>query len=151
MLSIDDLYLTNAAQRQLASVNKNNPLLQHRGQPGTHELKLGNAIFEALENGERDIAIPSYDKSAFSGQGDRADTGTWRVVNKKGEETVQVVIFEGWCVGFRPLSDQELEMKWMAVKEETAPGYDVGRLRLHPLEDVKAINNALRLYDEWTK
>lgn len=42
-------------------------------------------------------------------------------------------------------------MKWMAVKEETAPGYDVGRLRLHPLEDVKAINNALRLYDEWTK
>lgn len=39
----------------------------------------------------------------------------------------------------------------MAAKEETAPGHDVGRLRLHPLEDVKAINDALRSYDEWIK
>lgn len=37
---------------------------------------------------------PRYDKSAFQGQGDRADPATWPAV----EGPVDVVLFEGWML-----------------------------------------------------
>lgn len=40
-----------------------------------------------------------YDKSAFEGHGDRADPSAWPVV--KGP--LQLVFFEGWMSGFRPV------------------------------------------------
>ena len=40
-----------------------------------------------------------YDKSAFSGRGDRADPSTWPVV----AGPLQLVFFEGWMSGFRPV------------------------------------------------
>jgi pantothenate kinase-related protein Tda10 len=45
VLSIDDLYLPHSAQKKLAESQPDNPLIQHRGQPSTHDISLGKQIF----------------------------------------------------------------------------------------------------------
>lgn len=76
----------------------------------------------------------------------------WQVVNGDGQEKVKVVIFEGWCVGFRAWDDQTLREKWEAavrLKEQDS-NYN-GRLGHVKFEDVKAVNVALRKYDSLTE
>ena len=95
----------------------------------------------------RPVAIPQYDKSAFSGQGDRVPESQWETVNGDGDEKIQAVIFEGWCVGFRPLDDDSLKKKWEeAVLQRRGGQYD-GQLAYVKLEDAKIINDALRNYN----
>ncbi|PVH86041.1 D-glycerate 3-kinase [Cadophora sp. DSE1049] len=135
--SIDDLYLTHTDQLSLAQDYPLNPLVQHRGEPGTHDMGLARELFSALREG-REVRVPEYDKSLFSGQGDRVDSSKWKVVNKPGEEKIQVVIFEGWCVGFRALSDDEVRAK---QKGESRT------LSKHRIEDLLFVNERLREYE----
>ncbi|KAL1954429.1 hypothetical protein VTO42DRAFT_1199 [Malbranchea cinnamomea] len=147
--SLDDIYLTHADQRQLARTHPSNPLLQHRGQPSTHDIPLGRAVFESLRN-NLPTKIPAYDKSKFDGQGDRLPETEWESVNESHENKVKVVIFEGWCVGFRARSEEELRAAWEeAVRKREEGGYN-GRLGYTKLEDVRVINEALREYDAFT-
>ncbi|KAK3662746.1 hypothetical protein LTR22_006362 [Elasticomyces elasticus] len=152
VLSIDDLYLPHSEQEALAKAHPENPLVQHRGQPSTHDIKLGVRLFEALAKSETNIKLPSYDKSAFSGSGDRRPESEWETVNTDGQPPVEVVVFEGWCVGFRPLSDEEVQRKWQAAKseyEEKGDGY-LGQLGKLQLENVQFVNARLREYDALT-
>lgn len=149
VLSIDDLYLPHDQQVALAKANSNNPLVQHRGQPSTHDVALGRSLFQALSDREHDILIPSYDKSAFNGQGDRVGPSEWEMIND-GSRSIEVVLFEGWCVGFRALSDEDLETKWKLAKVAAEkPGYE-GRLGKLSLENVKFVNDELKKYDAMT-
>jgi Predicted kinase len=97
-LSLDDIYLDHANQVALAQAHPSNPLLQHRGQPSTHDLALGEEVFASLA-AERPTAIPQYDKSAFEGQGDRVPKAEWKTVNEKGQDKVKVVILKGGVSG----------------------------------------------------
>jgi pantothenate kinase-related protein Tda10 len=127
-------------------------LLQHRGVPSTHDIETGVELFEALANRTPDIKVPSYDKSRFNGAGDRRPEAEWPVANKSGQSPVDVIIFEGWCVGFRALSDEEVEKKWRAAKAEAEDGdgsYQ-GRLGKLQLEHVLFVNGKLREYDGLT-
>lgn len=136
-------------QSELAASHPSNPLIQYRGQPSTHDLPLALSLFSDLRQGKV-TRIPSYDKSAYSGQGDRIPKEQSAEVNRdKGYET-KVVIFEGWCVGFRALSREQLAREWEgAVREREKGGY-VGRLGWNKLEDVDFVNEALRKYDQLT-
>ena len=126
-----------------------NPLIQHRGEPGTHDLKLGIELFSSL-GARKETRIPVYDKSAFNGKGDRASESTWKVVNAPDTSSISVVIFEGWCVGFRPLGPSILESKWTAAVEEgRKPSYK-GRLGKHEFAHVEFVNDQLRRYDALT-
>jgi D-glycerate 3-kinase len=147
------LYLPHSEQEALAKSQPNNPLVQHRGQPSTHDVKLGTDVFAAISSRQSNIRVPSYDKSAFNGAGDRLTESDWETCNRQGEPPVEVVIFEGWCVGFRALSDDELEHKWKAAVEEyESNGSEYsGRLGKLQLDSVKFVNNALREYDEMTR
>ncbi|KLJ09985.1 hypothetical protein EMPG_14606 [Blastomyces silverae] len=151
--SLDDIYLNHVDQQQLASSHPSNPLLQHRGQPSTHDIPLGRQVFDSLRQG-LPTKIPAYDKSAYSGQGDRLPESEWEVVNdvSAGQKRVKVVIFEGWCVGFRALPEEELRRAWedaVQLRMRDPEGY-MGRLGYVKFEDVKAINDALREYDAFT-
>ncbi|KAI9840431.1 MAG: hypothetical protein M1838_004069 [Thelocarpon superellum] len=164
VLSIDDLYKTYAEQKALAASHPTNPLLQHRGQPGTHDLELGAAIFDSLFH-HRPTRIPSYDKSARDGQGDRTDPGTWTVARTLPTEEyfaalsttpspmslddrpVDMIIFEGWCVGFRALAPVDLERLWAASRAKQSP---TSKLWRHDLKDLELINNSLLAYDVLT-
>ncbi|MCJ1260327.1 hypothetical protein MMC22_000187 [Lobaria immixta] len=149
VLSIDDFYLSHELQAQLAASNPDNPLIQHRGQPSTHDLTLALSLFASLRDG-REIEIPSYDKSAFGGEGERTPQSEWKVVNGVGEERIRVIILEGWCVGFRALEDQELQNKWEKAEIQRKGGNYQGRLGWNRFEDVKFVNEALRGYDSLT-
>lgn len=52
VISIDDFYLTYADQLALGQANRSNKLLQHRGQPGTHDLNLAKRVLSELANEE---------------------------------------------------------------------------------------------------
>ena len=99
-LSIDDLYLTRKERRQLSeSVH---PLLITRGVPGTHDTRLGIAILNELRRSEADhcVSLPVFDKA----MDDRMPAGKFRRVLSP----VDVVLFEGWCIGARPQQEEAL-------------------------------------------
>lgn len=146
VLSIDDFYLPYHEQKQLAADHPLNPLVQHRGQPSTHDLSLGAIVFSSLRD-KKETSIPCYDKSAYNGQGDRISHEKWNTVNRDGKETIEMVIFEGWCIGFRALTASELLIRWeQSVAEKEKVGYR-GKLGFHRLADVEFVNEALKKYD----
>ncbi|EGD89379.2 hypothetical protein H112_02999 [Trichophyton rubrum D6] len=150
--SLDDIYLTHNDQRHLAATYPSNPLLQHRGQPSTHDIPLGSKVFDSLRRNQL-TKIPSYDKSAFNGQGDRAPEDTWEIVNDthNGQPLIKVVIFEGWCVGFRSRPETEIQAEWEdAVRRREQDDTYNGQLGHVKLEDVMTINDSLKEYDTFT-
>ncbi|KAL1891122.1 hypothetical protein Cpir12675_005091 [Ceratocystis pirilliformis] len=140
--SIDDFYLTRNTQAALAVSHPNNPLLSHRGEPGTHDIPLLLNVLTALERGEP-TDIPRYDKAAFSGLGDRAPKAEWTSVNAPGERKVRVVLFEGWCVGFRALPESDIVARHAVTSTRT--------LHMHSLETLLEINEYLKTYDVVTE
>jgi D-glycerate 3-kinase len=100
-VSIDDFYLTHAAQRALADAHPGNPCLEHRGYPGTHDLALGTRVLTALRAPTPGrVPVPRYDKSAHGGRGDRAPEHMWPAV----ETPLDLLVVEGWMLGFQPVS-----------------------------------------------
>lgn len=129
--SLDDCYLTHTDQVKVAQTG--NTLIQHRGLPGTHDVKLCNDTMTSLIQ-QKQTSIPQYDKSAFNGEGDRASPDKFINTNPPYD----VVLFEGWCVGFTSINEEEVEKLWTNSN---------GTLRSHKLEYVKAINKKLQEYD----
>ena len=85
-----------------------NPLLQVRGQAGTHDIDFARDTLEQLKSATSEssqVGLVRYDKSAHEGRGDRAPPSKWDQVKGK----VDVVLFEGWMLGFKPLTDQAAE------------------------------------------
>ncbi|KAI1491457.1 P-loop containing nucleoside triphosphate hydrolase protein [Biscogniauxia mediterranea] len=150
--SIDDFYLRRADQEALARAHPDNQLVQVRGEPGTHDVPLLRSFFASLCAGEP-TQVPSYDKSLHGGRGDRAPASGWAAVNGPGQPRVQVVIFEGWCVGFRALGADEVLARWRDANEgegEKGNGKQNPRsstLRRHRPEHLAFVNEALRAYD----
>ena len=102
-MSLDDFYWTFEHQHNLSLENPNNPLLQYRGNPGTHDLNLLQNTLADLIRGNH-ARIPVYDKSLHNGRGDRLPQDAWVAV----DEPVDIVLIEGWCLGFRHADDAAL-------------------------------------------
>ncbi|KAL1876537.1 hypothetical protein Daus18300_002781 [Diaporthe australafricana] len=137
VVSIDDFYLRHQDQLDLAAAHPDNALVQCRGEPGTHDTALMRDVFTSLVSAQPTL-IPQYDKSAFNGLGDRSPKSDWIPVNQPGQGTVQVVLLEGWCVGFRSVSREVVETKWRAPSRT---------LHSHKLEDLFFVNDQLKGYD----
>ena len=99
-LSIDDIYLTSAERVALA--REVHPLLSTRGVPGTHDVALGLQLLSAartLKAGQQ-LKVPVFDKAID----DRLPSGQSRLV----AGPLDLILFEGWCVGARPQREQAL-------------------------------------------
>ncbi|CAM1511322.1 Fc.00g088350.m01.CDS01 [Cosmosporella sp. VM-42] len=138
--SIDEFYLTRADQVALAQEHPDNKLVQHRGEPGTHDLPLAKAFFTSLLKGEP-TKLPIYDKAINGGDGERLPESQWKPVNQPGQPKIQAVILEGWCVGFRPLKTEAIEEK------RNKPNRT---LKQHKVEHLQFVNDKLREYDSLT-
>lgn len=104
-LSIDDFYLTAEEQAKLRSENPGNSLLELRGNAGSHDLQFSIDTLTNLSKLTKEgtkMKLPRYDKSAYGGKGDRADSSTWPEV----EGPLSVILFEGWMLGFKPLPNE---------------------------------------------
>lgn len=120
-ISADDFYLTRAEQVALAAAHPHDPLFEVRGFAGTHDVDLGANVLGSLARGAP-VKVPSYDKSAHGGLGDRAPESTWRHVGAEQD----LVVFEGWFLGFPCLPKHRLD------------------------EELWAANAALLAYTSWT-
>jgi len=94
-LSLDDLYKTYSDRLIL---REQDPRLLWRGPPGTHDIPLGLTVLDQLRQPTSvlPIQVPRFDKSAWGGVGDRRAP---EVV-----EGADIVLFEGWFVGVRPIN-----------------------------------------------
>ncbi|KAL0072485.1 hypothetical protein AAF712_000248 [Marasmius tenuissimus] len=147
-LSIDDLYLTHTELKALAESNSGNPLWKGRGQPGTHDIALGRRILSSLKDGKEPIELPRFDKSLFDGEGDRLPMdGTGVSV----QPPIDLVIMEGWCMGFYPISDREVEERWEGVWQEEKVKLGMDDSIIGTKKSIKQINETLHRYvDLWS-
>jgi D-glycerate 3-kinase len=111
VVALDDLYLTRAERQRLA--REVHPLFATRGVPGTHDVTLGLAVLQSLAAGGETL-IPRFDK----GSDDRRPMADWSRVCG----LVDVVLFEGWCVGARPQPAEALAAPVNALERDRDPG-----------------------------
>lgn len=135
-VSIDDFYLTREGQLRLAGAHPGNPYLEHRGYPGTHDVELGVATLTALRaiGASGSVRVPVYDKSQHGGRGDRAPESAWRDVRGP----LDLVIVEGWMLGFEPVSADRLTDERLAFPNRALADYD----RWHRLLDAFVVLRA---------
>jgi D-glycerate 3-kinase len=150
VVSLDDFYHAHNNLVRIRTENSENKMLWARGQPGTHDEKLAQEFFASFGSG-KDIRVPFFDKSQYNGEGDRAPYEEWDVV--KNGPPVDVLIFEGWCVGFQFLSDSDLEKRWSSSSQTSQPNELSSRcsttvLQDHSIQHIRVINNNLRRYNE---
>ncbi|MFW9259537.1 glycerate kinase [Nostoc sp. CALU 546] len=92
-LSLDDLYKTYSDRLLLT---QQDPRLIWRGPPGTHDVDLGLNVLDQIRQLQSPVMVPRFDKSAFGGAGDRT--------NPEIVTNIDIVLFEGWFVGVRPIN-----------------------------------------------
>jgi D-glycerate 3-kinase len=133
--SIDDFYLTRKEQIELASMTRN-PLLAQRGLPGTHDVKLAKKVIQQLLDDAPEVRIPRYDKSMHLGEGDRTPDDVWQCVEP---QPVDVIIFEGWFLGFTHLTNA-------SVTDMFNSGH-YKNMNKWKLDDLLEVNNNLIEYE----
>jgi D-glycerate 3-kinase len=110
VLSLDDLYLTHAERTRLGATV--HPLLATRGVPGTHDVALGERVLEGLAR-PGVTHLPRFDKSID----DRFPEERWEEV----EGPVDMILFEGWCVGAQAQSDHALALPINRLERDDDP------------------------------
>ena len=91
-ISLDDLYKTYADRQKLRD---RRPHLIWRGPPSTHDIDLGIQVLQQLRDRSSAVQIPRFDKSLHNGAGDRTEPEI--------SPSADIILFEGWFVGMRPL------------------------------------------------
>ena len=98
-LSIDDFYLSR--EQRFNNANSIHPLLKVRGVPGTHNVDLAIQILDEIKNSTNStIKLPIFNKAID----DLQPENQWRNI----KQNVDIVLFEGWCVGAKPEADKSL-------------------------------------------
>ena len=128
VISIDDFYLSKTDRDTLSHAL--HPLLATRGVPGTHDLHHGLNVFSALKQGQP-VVIPRFDKA----QDDVHPQSYWTVVDRP----VDIVLFEGWCVGVSAQAPEALSAPVNALEKDEDPQ---GIWRHY-------VNDTLGSYAEW--
>ncbi|ETN91533.1 nucleoside triphosphate hydrolase domain-containing protein [Gammaproteobacteria bacterium MOLA455] len=107
-LSLDDFYLTKRQRQQLAK--QVHPLLATRGVPGTHDIPLALETIAKLVDGSAETLIPRFDKS----RDDRMPEAQCDRISG----AVDIIVFEGWCVGAQAQSDEQLNEPVNSLESE---------------------------------
>jgi D-glycerate 3-kinase len=130
-----DFYFPYTGLKEVARRNPSNKMLQGRGLPGTHDVKLLRETLAAISSSsgsQLNIPLPIFDKSKHAGFGDRSAEQT--VIG----ETPDVFLLEGWSLGFRPLPLDILKKHWQTAKHAGA----------HSWQAIEAINRNLEIFAE---
>jgi D-glycerate 3-kinase len=111
VLSIDDLYLDQPERQRLG--REVHPLLATRGAPGSHDVGLGLATFDALRAGR--ARLPAFDKISDR----RLPESAWAPV----DGVPDLVLFEGWFHKVPPQAEADLAAPINALeRDEDADG-----------------------------
>lgn len=91
------------------------------------------ASVKAINNGDKAVNLPIFDKSLCGGEGDRSE----RVVKTAGP--IDVFILEGWSMGFAPLSSERLIERYQS---KPADAY----FSAHSIDSLTELNDYLRTF-----
>ncbi len=105
-LSLDDFYLTRAERQSLAE--RVHPLLATRGVPGTHDTALAMQVIQSLKSKQLPVHVPRFNK-AIDDRAEALETLT---------QPVDIIIFEGWCVGTAAQSAMTLQTPVNSLEAE---------------------------------
>ena len=113
-LSLDDFYLSKVSRQNLG---KNiHPLLSTRGVPGTHDVDLGIDTLTKLSllgNTKASVPLPKFNKALD----DCVSKSDWPVLSQQ----VDIILFEGWCVGTPPQSPDHLDKPCNDLEQNEDP------------------------------
>ena len=99
-ISVDDFYKTRKDRNLLSK--RVHPMLLTRGVPGTHDINLMLNFFKKMKSKKfKSLKVPSFNKAVD----DRSIKKNWQSIKEKPD----VIIFEGWCVGAKPVSNNSLK------------------------------------------
>ena len=101
IMSLDDFYYSHEKMKSMLEKYQHE-LYNYRGLAGTHDVKLLYDCICSLKKG-LSTNIPIFNKSLYDGQGD-----VYGYVNIKGY--VDVVILEGWMIGYQSIRDVTEEL-----------------------------------------
>lgn len=109
-ISLDDFYKTKQQRQQLAKTI--HPLLITRGVPGTHDIWLAMQWIRHLKYNKSSqfLQCPHFNKAID----DRTAKKHWKQIKKP----IDIVLFEGWCLGARAESDQSLNCAINLLEQE---------------------------------
>jgi D-glycerate 3-kinase len=141
-VSIDDFYMTRQGQLEVAARYPDNPYMEHRGYPGTHDIELGARTLKSLREGTAKT-IPVYDKSAHAGRGDRAPESEWRQIT----EPIDLVFVEGWMLGFESVDDASITDEPLKIPNSKLPDYQSWYAEIDAWVILRAVDPAYVL--EW--
>jgi D-glycerate 3-kinase len=152
-VALDDFYYPQDHLRALKITHCNNVMLDGRGLPGTHDVALGARIMQELSEANdrpgQTIELPVYDKSKHAGLGDRS------AETRPVAGPIDIIVFEGWCVGFHPLSPDALAAAYnsgrvpneFAVFKSPPPGgVEQPVFKRHSLASLQEVNEFLGAY-----
>jgi len=108
-LSIDDLYYPRARRQELG--HSVHPLLTTRGVPGTHDVQLGLDLIRQLRqlSAGQSMRLPRFDKA----YDERLPLEKWATLSGP----LDVIFFEGWCIGARPQPEYALKIAVNGLEE----------------------------------
>ena len=106
-LSLDDLYLSRSGRERTA--RDIHPLFRTRGVPGTHDVDLGERVLDDVAAG-RSLRLPRFDKA----NDDLRPVSEWSLI----DAPIDLLIFEGWCVGTNPQCPVDLVEPVNALERE---------------------------------
>lgn len=121
-VSLDDFYFGRA--RRILIAAEIHPLYATRGPPGTHDTRDAMAFLSAVKSGAAAIA-PAFDKGA--------DERLREEEGRRLPADLDVLVFEGWCLGAAP-QPPEMLICPMNMLEESFDGDGAWR---------RAVNKAL--------
>ncbi|KZN31721.1 hypothetical protein N474_02320 [Pseudoalteromonas luteoviolacea CPMOR-2] len=98
-VSLDDFYLSKNQRLELAG--SLHPAFETRGVPGTHNVKAAQTVLESFKN-RKSLVLPRFDKSTDN----PLSEDLWTKVNAP----LDVLIFEGWCLGVPPEPEERLKL-----------------------------------------
>lgn len=93
---------------------------------------------------------PAYDKSLHQGQRGRVPVDEWEEVGLGRD--LEVLIFEGWALGFEPLTQEEVATRWEHTKaadgKRSQDPFVITTLAEHELSHLLLMNENLERYCE---
>jgi D-glycerate 3-kinase len=112
-ISIDDFYRTRAEREALA--RDVHPLLITRGVPGTHDVELASRTFDRIGalRANDELSLPRFIKVLD----DRAPEKDWPTCIGP----IDVLLFDGWCVGTPPQAAEDLVAPVNALEAQEDP------------------------------
>ena len=137
--SSDDYYKTHV---ELVELKKYNPNYLFRGPPGTHSIELIYDTLNNFKNGKKNYHIQTFNKKLFNGEGDRSNP-------IEVKEKLDVIIFEGWFNGIKPVSKTQLEKNLKTSDKNYKQYEEILTFQLEVNEKLKDYLKIWDLFDEF--